>query len=135
MRESGECMIKVCTINDDFISCNAIKSNIPFSVSERLIELYLDWDYKKEPLYNYLNNQCDLYPFITLYVENYFKDIIELFKIKNIQSTKNIYYDFLDNLSSKIPYENIIDINEWNNSYYSYSFKEDKDLFFEISTI
>lgn len=135
MRESGECMIKVCTINDDFISCNAIKSNIPFSVIEKLIELYLDWDYKKEPLYNYLNNQCDLYPFITLYVENYFKDIIELFKIKNIQSTKNIYYDFLDNLSSKIPCENIIDINEWNNSYYSYSFKEDEDLFFEISTI
>lgn len=47
MRESGEYMIKVCTINNDFIICDAIKSNIPFNISEKLIELYVDWDYKK----------------------------------------------------------------------------------------
>lgn len=129
MRKSGECMIKVCTINDDFLSCNSIKSNIPFNISEKLIELYLDWDCKKESLYYFLKNQCDLYPFITPYVENYFEDIIELFKIKNIQTPTNIYYDFLDNPSSKIPCENIVDIAEWNNSYYSYIFKEDDDLF------
>lgn len=112
MRKSGEFTIKVCTINDDFISCNSIKSNIPFNISEKLIELYLDWDCKKESLYYFLKNQCDLYPFITAYVENYFEDIIELFKIKNIQTPTNIYYDFLDNPSSKIPCENIVDIAE-----------------------
>ena len=124
MRESGEFMIKVLTINNDFISCNTMKPNIPFNISEKLIELYLDWDFKKETLYDFLKNQCDLYPFITPYVENYFEDIIELFKIKNIQNHNNIYYDFLDNPTSKIPCKNIVDINEWNNSYYSYSFNE-----------
>lgn len=135
MRESGEYMIKVCTINNDFIICDAIKSNIPFNISEKLIELYVDWDYKKEPLYDYLNNQCDLYPFITPYIENYFNDITELLKNNDIQTPKNICCDFLDNFYSTVPCKNISDINEWNNSYYSYNFKEDEYLFFELSNI
>ena len=31
-------MIKVLRINNDFISCNTIKPNIPFNISEKLID-------------------------------------------------------------------------------------------------
>lgn len=45
MKGLGECMVKVLTIDDNLVNCNIIKSNIPFDISEKLIELYIDWDY------------------------------------------------------------------------------------------
>ncbi|EGT3614708.1 hypothetical protein FHH43_00425 [Clostridium perfringens] len=135
MKGSGECMVKVLTIDDNLVNCNIIKSNIPFSINEKLIELYIDWDYKKEPLYDYMNTQCDAYPFITPYVENYFNDIIELLKNSEIKTPKNIYYNLLDDYSNSVECKNIDNINNWYNSHYSYNFTEEDDLFFELSSI
>lgn len=135
MKGLGECMVKVLTIDDNLVNCNIIKSNIPFDISEKLIELYIDWDYKKEPIYDYLNSQCNTYPFITPFVENYFKDIIELLENNEIKTPKNICCDLLDDYSSSISCKNIDDINNWSNSYYSYNFTEEDNLFFELSSI
>lgn len=135
MKGLGECMVKVLTIDDNLVNCNIIKSNIPFDISEKLIELYIDWDYKKEPIYDYLNSQCNTYPFITPFVENYFKDIIELLENNEIKTPKNICCDLLDDYYSSISCKNINDINNWSNSYYSYNFTEEDNLFFELSSI
>ena len=135
MKGFGKCMVKVLTIDDNLVNCNIIKSNIPFNINEKLIELYIDWDYKKEPLYDYLNNQCDSYPFITPYVEDYFNDILELLRNNNFKTPKNIYSDVLDDINSSLLCKNINDITNWYNSYYSYNFKENENLFFELSCI
>ena len=135
MKGLGECTVKVLTIDDNLVNCNIIKSNIPFDISEKLIELYIDWDYKKEPIYDYLNSLCDAYPFITPYVEDYFNDILELLKNNDILTPKNICCDILEDCSSRICCKNINDITDWNNSRYLYNFKEDENLFFELSSI
>ncbi|MGG5460404.1 hypothetical protein [Clostridium sp. B9] len=133
MKGNGGCMIRVLKFDDNFINCDLIKSKIPFSVSKKLIELYVDWDYKKEPIYDYLNNQCDIYPFITPYVENYFEDIIELLKNSQLESPKNICSDILDDYSNSYSCKNMNDINDWCNSNYIYDFNSNDDLFFELS--
>lgn len=135
MKGLGGCMVKVLTIDDNFVNCDSIKTNIPFSISEKLIDLYIAWDYKKEPLYDYLNSQCDSYPFITPYIENYFEDIIELLKNNKIETPKNIYSDLLDDYSNSFSCKNINDLNSWCDSPYIYNYNADTDLFFELSEL